>query len=201
MNTLENKKLEDYSRKELIPRKVVRAPLKGVLKVATKGKMIIDEGRSPKEVLEKKKPYIFVSTHYHSEDIITNLRALDRQTYALIGTTYQLEHNLKMYGAWMNGIVYVDRRNQNSRKESLKIMKWLLEQGVSVLIYPAGGWNNTENLLEQHIFSGAYKLSVETGIEVVPLSNFLVPETNTIHVSFGKPLHLINIAKKKQMKK
>ena len=101
----------------------------------------------------------------------------------------------------MNGIVYVDRRNQNSRKESLKIMKWLLEQGVSVLIYPAGGWNNTENLLEQHIFSGAYKLSVETGIEVVPLSNFLVPETNTIHVSFGKPLHLINIAKKKQMKK
>ena len=54
-------------------------------------------------------------------------------------------------------------------------MKWLLEQGVSVLIYPAGGWNNTENLLEQHIFSGAYKLSVETGIEVVPLSNFLVP--------------------------
>ena len=163
MNTglkyLENKKLEDYSRKELIPRKVVRAPLKGVLKVATKGKMIIDEGRSPKEVLEKKKPYIFVSTHYHSEDIITNLRALDRQTYALIGTTYQLEHNLKMYGAWMNGIVYVDRRNQNSRKESLKIMKWLLEQGVSVLIYPAGGWNNTENLLEQHIFSGAYEFS------------------------------------------
>ena len=47
MNTglkyLENKKLEDYSRKELIPRKVVRAPLKGVLKLATKGKMIIDE--------------------------------------------------------------------------------------------------------------------------------------------------------------
>lgn len=113
MNTglkyLENKKLEDYSRKELIPRKVVRAPLKGVLKVATKGKMIIDEGRSPKEVLEKKKPYIFVSTHYHSEDIITNLRALDRQTYALIGTTYQLEHNLKMYGAWMNGIAILIR--------------------------------------------------------------------------------------------
>ena len=57
MNTgleyLENKKLEDYSRKELIPRKVVRAPLKGVLKVATKGKMIIDDGKSPKDVLEK----------------------------------------------------------------------------------------------------------------------------------------------------
>lgn len=53
MNTglkyLENKKLEDYSRKELIPRKVVRAPLKGVLKLATKGKMIIDEGRSQRK--------------------------------------------------------------------------------------------------------------------------------------------------------
>lgn len=190
MNTglkcLENKKLEDYSKKELIPRKVVRVPLKGILKIATKGKMIIDKG--PKEVLEKNKPYIFVSTHYHSEDIITNLRALDRPTYALIGTTYQLEHNLKMYGAWINGIVYVDRRNQESRKESLKIMKWLLEQGISVLIYPAGGWNNTENLLEQQIFSGAYKLSSDTSVEVVPISNFLEPESNTIHISFGQPL-------------
>lgn len=190
MNTglkyLENKKLEDYNKIELIPRKIIRIPLKGVLKIATKGKMIIDRG--PQEVLEKNKPYIFVSTHYHSEDIITNLRALDRPTYALIGTTYQLEHNFKMYGAWANGIVYVDRRNQSSRKESLKIMKWLLEQGISVLIYPAGGWNNTENLLEQQIFSGAYKLSVETETEIAPLSNFLEPESNTIHISFGNPL-------------
>ena len=190
---LEYKKLEDYKERELVPRKIIRVPLKGILNIATKGKMIIDV--NPEEVLEKNKPYIFTSTHYHSEDIITNLRALDRQTYALIGTTYQLEHNLKMYGAWANGIVYVNRKDPNSRKESLKIMKWLLEQGISVLIYVEGGWNNTENQLVQQIFPGAYKLSSQTKVEVVPMSNFLEPESNSIHISFGNPIKAYEYSK------
>lgn len=186
LNFLEHKKLEDYNKSQLLPRKIIRVPLKGILKVATKGKLVIDN--NTKDILEENKPYIFVSTHYHSEDIITNLRALDRPTYALIGTTYQLEHNFQMYGAWLNGLVYVDRKDKESRAESLKVMKWLLEQGISVLIYIEGGWNNTENLLVQQIFSGAYKLSKETKTEVVPMSNFLEPETNTIHISFSSPL-------------
>lgn len=193
LNFLEYKKLEDYNKSQLLPRKIIRLPLKGVLKVATKGQLIIDN--NTKDILEENKPYIFVSTHYHSEDIITNLRALDRPTYALIGTTYQLEHNFQMYGAWLNGIVYVNRNDENSRAESLRIMKWLLEQGISVLIYIEGGWNNTENLLVQQIFSGAHKLSKETGIEVVPMSNFLEPESNTIHISFSSPLKSYNYTK------
>lgn len=186
LNFLEHKTLEDYNKSQLLPRKIIRVPLKGILKVATKGKLVIDN--NTKDILEENKPYIFVSTHYHSEDIITNLRALDRPTYALIGTTYQLEHNFQMYGAWLNGLVYVDRKDKESRAESLKVMKWLLEQGISVLIYIEGGWNNTENLLVQQIFSGAYKLSKEAKTEVVPMSNFLEPETNTIHISFSSPL-------------
>lgn len=186
LDYLEHKKLEDYSSKEIVPRKIIRTPLKGVLKVATKGKLIVDI--KPNEVLEKNKPYIFVSTHYHSEDIITNLRALDRPTYVLIGTTYQLEHNFQMYGAWANGIVYVDRRSKESRKESLKIMEWLLKEGVSVLIYLEGGWNNTENLLVNQLFSGAYKLSSRTQVEVAPISNYLETDSNSIYISFGKPI-------------
>lgn len=193
LNFLENKKEEDYKKSQLIARKLIKVPLKVVLKLATKGKLIIDNNTS--QILEKNKPYIFVSTHYHSEDIITNLRALDRQTYALIGTTYQLEHNFQMYGAWLNGLVYVNRKDEESRKESLKIMKWLLEQDVSVLIYPEGGWNNTENLLVNQIFSGAYKLSKETKTEVVPMSNFINPEKNEIHISFGNPIKTYDYSK------
>lgn len=193
LNFLEHKTLEDYNKSQLLPRKIIRVPLKGILKVATKGKLVIDN--NTKDILEENKPYIFVSTHYHSEDIITNLRALDRPTYALIGTTYQLEHNFQMYGAWLNGLVYVDRKDKESRAESLKVMKWLLEQGISVLIYIEGGWNNTENLLVQQIFSGAYKLSKETKTEVVPMSNYLESESNTVHISFASPLKSYNYTK------
>ena len=61
--------------------------------------------------------YIFASTHYYTEDIEALLGSLDRNAWALMGTTDQIENNPKMYGAWLNGMIYVDRNDNNSRKE------------------------------------------------------------------------------------
>lgn len=176
-------------------RKKLNKPLKYVLKKATKAKIVLESYPD----LEKNKPYIFASTHYHSEDIISNLAILDRNSYALIGTTDQLEHNPQMYAAWLNGIVYVDRLNNESRKESLKKMKKLLENNTSVLIFPEGGWNNTENLLCQKLFAGPYILSNELSVPVVPISNFLEPVSNTIYINVGNPLDLSNKDKKESL--
>lgn len=176
-------------------RKKLNKPLKYVLKKATKAKIVLESYPD----LEKNKPYIFASTHYHSEDIISNLAILDRNSYALIGTTDQLEHNPQMYAAWLNGIVYVDRLNNESRKESLKKMKKLLENNTSVLIFPEGGWNNTENLLCQKLFAGPYILSNELNVPVVPISNFLEQVSNTIYINVGNPLDLSNKDKKESL--
>ncbi|MGM9881717.1 MAG: lysophospholipid acyltransferase family protein [Bacilli bacterium] len=187
LKSLETKTVDNFATiRGLKFRKAINKPLRFVLEKATKGKITVESYPS----LEKGKPYIFASSHYHPEDIIANLATLDRSAYALFGTTDQLEHNPQMYAAWLNGIIYVDRLNKDSRAEALKKMLWILEHGTSVILYPEGGWNNTENLPLQDIFPGAYKLSKATGIEVVPVSNFLEPTSNNIYINYGKPMDL-----------
>ena len=103
--------------------------------------------------LEKDMPYIFASTHYFNEDIIAALATVDRSAYALIGTTDQVENNTLMYAAWAYGLIYVDRRSQESRKQSILKMEHVLNNGTSVIMYPEGGWNNTENLICKRLFA------------------------------------------------
>lgn len=133
-------------------RRIIHEPLRRILKLATKGTITVD--CYPK--LEKGKPYIFVATHNFVEDAISTLATLDRCAYVLFGTTDQLEHNPQVYAAWLNGLIYINRDDEKSRKDSIKKMERILNNGSSVLIYDEGGFNNTENLLVQKLFASPY---------------------------------------------
>ena len=77
-------------------RRMIFPAFKQVLRLAVK-RNIHFEGEYP--ILEKGKPYIFVSTHSFDEDIIAAIASLDRNAYILMGTTDQIEHNPQMYAA------------------------------------------------------------------------------------------------------
>lgn len=172
-------------------RRIINKPLRMILKAATKRKIILESYPE----LSKDKNYIFVSTHSFDEDIIANLATIDRSTYVLIGTTDQIEHNPQMYAAWINGMIYVNRLNKESRKSSLEKMKRVLLSGSSVLIFAEGGWNNTENLLCQKLFSSPYILAKETNTEVVPISVFNEHNKKEIYINVGEPLDLSTMTK------
>ena len=173
-------------------RRAIHKPLQIVLKLATKRKIIIEN--YPK--LEKGVPYIFASTHSFDEDIISNLATIDRNAYVLIGTTDQLDFNPTMYAAWLNGLIYVDRLDKNSRQESLKKMEKIIKSGTSILMFPEGGWNNTENLIVQNLFGGPYYLSKLTGAKVVPISAFNEMGSSKIYIRVGDPIDLSKYDKK-----
>lgn len=173
-------------------RKEINGPLRAILKIAAGKRIIIEQYPT----LKKDDAYIFCSTHYFTEDIIAGLAGLDRNAYALIGTTDQIDHNPQMYAAWLNGMIYVNRLDKESRKESIKKMEYVLNNGTSVLMYPEGGWNNTENLLCQPLFAGPYVLAVNTKKLVVPIATFNAKEEKTIYMRFGEPLDLTKYNKK-----
>lgn len=131
------------TKKGLKIRKAINPFVRKIVKFATKNKIILE--RYP--ALEKDVPYIFVSTHTFTEDIIATVQKLDRNAYILIGTTDQLEHNPQMYAAWINGMIYVDRYDKDNRHQAIDKMEYVLKSGTSVLIFAEGGYNNTENLL------------------------------------------------------
>lgn len=176
-------------------RQIINSPFRQILKMAVKRKIFVESYPE----LKPNTPYIFASTHSFDEDIIVALSTIDRSTYVLLGTTNQIECNPQMYAAWLNGMIYVDRLSKESRKDSIKKMKRVLENGSSVLIFPEGGWNNTENLLCQPLFAGPYTLAKETGAEVVPIATFNEAGSNEIYIRVGEPMNLSKKEKKEAL--
>lgn len=174
-------------------RQKISKPLKKVLKISTPEKIVID--RYPQ--LEKEQPYIFVSTHGFSNDIIACLAAIDRSAYLLMGSTDQIENNRLMYAGWLNGFIYVDRTDPVSRKSSIPKMERIIKSGSSVLIFPEGGHNNTENSLCNKLFAGPYLLSRRTGAKVVPMAPFYEFGSDTIYMNVGEPMDLASYEDKR----
>lgn len=157
-----------------------------VLRLGTKRHVHIEEY----PVLNKDEVYLFVANHSFDEDIISVLQSVDRSVYMLHGTTDQMEHNPVFYAMWANGMIYVNRLDENSRKEAVKKMKRILTAGSSVLLFPEGGYNNTENQLITPLFSSPYMLSEELGVKVVPIISFNDIGSNEIFIRAGEAIDL-----------
>ncbi len=173
------------------------SPIVRKIILLTAGKKIVIE-QFPE--LDKDEGYIFSSTHYFTEDIQIALGAIDRNSWILLGTTDQIDHNPKIYAAWLNGMIYVNRNDKKSRNDSYEKMKYILNNGGNVLIYPEGGWNNTENLLVQNLFAGPYRLCCDTGKKVVPISIYNQEEEDIAYVRVGNPLDLSVYGKEEGLK-
>ena len=141
-------------------------------------------------VLERKKPYIFAATHSFSNDVQATIVSLDRNAYLLTNTTQQILYNRLIYALWLNGFIYIDVFDSKSRKESIMKMERILNSGTSVLIFPEGSWNITENKLVTHLFPGVHTLAVATGCEVVPIASYGAFGSTEAHVKVGEPIKL-----------
>lgn len=68
---------------------------------------------------------------------------------------------------YKRGSILVDRNDKNSRKNSFKKMKEVLNLGMHMCIYPEGTRNKTEMPLKE-FHDGAFKLAVETETSILP---------------------------------
>jgi 1-acyl-sn-glycerol-3-phosphate acyltransferase len=64
--------------------------------------------------------------------------------------------------------VVVDRKNDQSRRDSYEQMKKVLNNGLDMLIYPEGTRNKTNAPLKS-FYDGAFKLSIDTKKPIVPV--------------------------------
>jgi 1-acyl-sn-glycerol-3-phosphate acyltransferase len=68
---------------------------------------------------------------------------------------------------YKRGSVLVDRNDKNSRKNSFKKMKEVLDMGIHMCIYPEGTRNKTRMPLKE-FHDGAFKLAVENKTGILP---------------------------------
>lgn len=178
-------------------RKCLHSMLRPILRIAS-GRSIHVESYPN---LERNQPYIFVSTHGFVDDVITNYAVIDRSAFMLVGTPDQVEHNPLMYASWLCGMVFVDKVNEQSRKDALEKMVRVLENGSSVIVFAEGAWNNTENLLVQPLFASPWILSQRTGCKVVPIAMYQEYKKKDIWYHAGEPMDLVGMKKRDALNK
>ncbi len=172
-------------------RRSLSLPFRWVMRVTTGKKIVVES--YPK--LEKNTPYIFASTHLFYEDILTGVGCIDRHAYVLVGNKDQIEHNPRMYGAWANGLIFVDRSDPDSRHSAVDKMEWIIRSGSSMVIFPEGTWNNSENALMRPLFAGPYLLAERTGAKIVPICSFWENGGDTIYFNASEPIDVSNRTK------
>ena len=174
---------------------VISFLFKTVLRFHYKKKLIIEH----KPKLKRGKSYIYAINHSFYLDGSAVIATADKNCYSLFGATEQLYFDLCTFFIWFSGLIYVDRTNKQSRKDSLPKMSRVLKAGNSVLIFPEGRWNDSENLLCQKLFAGVYNLSVENNVEVIPVSVFKETESEYIYINFANPIKLYEYEKDKAL--
>lgn len=135
---------------------------------------------------DKSKPYIFVSNHISYLDAAIIPKAL-RQPARPLGKAEMSK--VPIFGLiYRNAIVTVDRSSVTNRAASIRILKSLINKGISVMVFPEGTFNMGTDPLKD-FYDGAFRVAIETQTPVKPVL-FLdayrrMPYESLFHMSPG----------------
>ena len=171
-------------------RKLISYPVRNIVGPATsKNTYHIDQNDS----LPTDRPLIFACTHQCKDDIALALASAGRHTYLLFASLPDFYGTLDGPALWINGVILIDRKNKSSRKAAIPKMKYAIELGADILMYPEGTLNKTENLIVQKLFPGIYNLAKETNALVVPMA--VIQEGKDVYSKVCDPFDIIEFEK------
>ena len=114
----------------------------------------------------KKKSYIFLSNHISYLDSAIIVKAY-RQPIRPLGKVEMSK--VPVFGfIYRNAIVTVDRTSTSNRASSVRILKSLINKGISVLVFPEGTFNMGTTPLKE-FYDGAFRIAIETQTPIKPV--------------------------------
>lgn len=132
------------------------------------------------------RPIIYAANHSAFSDGPIALRSIGKHTYILVG-----KQNLgfldKLFFA-LNGTIWVDRQNRESRAEAKATLMKYMNKGCNILCFPEATWNLTANLLMLPMRWGIIEVTHRTGAQIIPLALDYDRRKRICCVKFGRPL-------------
>ena len=138
-----------------------------------------------KNMFKKNSSKIYIINHRQADDIVLGANAIGENGYIVFGNEKLVFDTTNGIGLWANGMILLNRNNYESRKSTYEKMKFVLQNGGNVIIYPEGYWNlddnglsddrhlsddhNSENWLIQDINIGVIRLAKEMGCPIIPV--------------------------------
>ncbi len=115
---------------------------------------------------DKNRSYIFLSNHISYLDAAIIPKAY-RQPIRPLGKVEMSK--VPVFGfIYRNAIVTVDRSSAANRANSVRVLKSLLNKGISVLVFPEGTFNMGTRPLKE-FYDGAFRIAIETQTPIKPV--------------------------------
>lgn len=139
-----------------------------------------------RNIYEKDKSYIFVSNHNSYLDSVAVVTAVPRP-FKPLG---KIEMNrIPIFGMiYRRLVIMIDRKSPESRKQCEADLRNQLLEGQSVLIFPEGTMNRSNEPLAA-FYDGAFRLAIETQTPIAPMvilnARKLFPRDNPLNIKPG----------------
>lgn len=115
---------------------------------------------------DKKRQYIFVANHISYLDGPVLVKTL-RQPMRALGKIEM--DKIPLFGfIYSYAVVKVDRSDAEHRAKSIRNLKSVLNKGISIIIFPEGTFNMTQEPLLP-FYDGAFRIAIETQTPIKPI--------------------------------
>ena len=137
------------------------------------GKKLIREKLAP---LPSGRPLIFAPNHGFIQDPMCSVLMAERHAYLLFGSLPQFFNTFNGVAAYLNGVIFINRKNKDSRQASIEKAVHTLRLGTNLIIYPEGVINKTPNQLTLPYWPGIIKVAKKANALIIPIVHLLSGE-------------------------
>lgn len=137
-------------------------------------------------LINKKLPHIYVGNHGSYLDAIAVCLSIP-QYFSPLGKVEMTK--IPVFGLiYKRIVVMIDRSSRESREQSVNALKADLAKGESILIFPEGTMNKTQQHLSE-FYDGAFRIAIETQTTLMPFvminNSVLLPRINPLKARPG----------------
>lgn len=129
---------------------------------------------------------IFACTHIGENDVENIYEKLGRGCWWFVGDPNFMYRDISGLFVYLNGCIFFDTDDKEDRRISYLRSVELLKGGGSLMIFPEGARNGTENLPVMPLFPGTAKMALETDTPVVPVA--IEQYDNRFVINFGQAI-------------
>lgn len=176
-----NKSISD-SKTVMLFKDLIRPVLSLIASFRVPYKVIIEQ---PCRLLPEK-PVIYAVNHFCFADTPIMGRITPKRSYILSGKQ-RLGFSDWLYFI-LNGVIFVNRKDKEDMAASRQAMTAYLNKGRSIVMFPEGTWNLTENQMMLPMKWGIIDIARETGAQIIPTALEYDREKKKCFVRFGAPI-------------
>lgn len=113
---------------------------------------------------------IFACTHIAENDLENIYEILHHSCWWFVGDPCILYKDISGLLLYLNGCIFLETNDKDDRHIAYLRALELLKGGGSLMIFPEGARNGSENLPVMPLFSGTAKMAIETKTKIVPVA-------------------------------